>query len=103
MMRKVSRQADLPDNLAKLYQHYNACKGCQAAVKADDIYMMCDRGIKDLIAAMRGYANLYKLRQKAHNRPGGCIYACPDLTAHGEAYVVTAPALIVTGIQDSLL
>ena len=102
-MRRVSRQAALPDELAKLYQHLNSCKTCQAADKAADFWMICDQGMRHIMAAVKGYRNLFRLRQAAHDRPGGCVYACPDLSKHGEAYAVTAPALIVTGVQESLL
>lgn len=102
-MPKVSRQAALPDELAKLYKHLTSCEPCQAANKASDVYMMCDVGLRATLKAAQGYASLFKLRQKAHSRPGGCVYACPDLTKHGEAYILTAPALIVTGVQETLL
>jgi hypothetical protein len=101
-MPKVSRQAALPDELAKLYQHLNSCSPCQAANKAADPYHMCQIGLFLTVRAAQGYGNLFKLRRQAHNRKGGCVYACPDLSKHGEAYAVTAPALIVTAIQESL-
>lgn len=92
----------MPDELAKLYAHFKSCAQCEAAFKGVDASYMCEMGLQQTLKAARGYANLFRLRQKAHNRPGGCVYACPDLTKHGDAYVQTAPALIVTGIQDSI-
>ncbi len=102
-MRKVSSQTSLPDELARLYNHLKSCKQCGAAFKAVDASELCYAGRWHTLKAAHGYASLFRLRRKVHSRPGGCVYACPDLTKHGEAYVLTAPALIVTGVQETLL
>lgn len=102
-MKRVIRQSEQVDALAELHKHLNSCLGCQSAVKASAPYELCNTGLHCILNAAKWYQELYRLRAKAHNRPGGCVYACPDLSAHGMAYTLTAPALIVNGVQDTLL
>lgn len=97
------RKSETVDALARLHKHLKECKKCQVAIKANEAYEICVTGLNLTLTAAKWYGELYRMRVHAHNKPDGCVYACPDIGAHGMAYALTAPALIVNGIQDTLI
>lgn len=64
---------------------------------------MCEQGLNMTLTAAMGYDGIIRLRVAAHNHDAGHVFACPDLSKHGKVYSLTAPALHVSGIQDSLI
>lgn len=101
-MRRVSADAKLFDNLVELKRHLKICKQCMAAFKAREPFMMCYDGAFRVLEAAIGYDKVVKLRIQAHNTPSGYIIACPDPGKHGKVYALTAPALQVTGVQETI-
>lgn len=101
-MTASNRDERLYDTLLVLKRHLRTCKDCMAAIKATDPYMMCRQGMMQTLKAALGYDDVIRLRVKAHNNSGGHVFACPDLTKHGKSYALTAPALHVTAVQDTL-
>lgn len=101
-MPHVNRDKKLYDILVELKRHMRSCKDCQAARKSVDPYMMCRAGMLLTLNAAVGYDSVIRLRVAAHSNPHGHIFACPDLSKHGQPYAITAPALIVTAVQDGL-
>lgn len=101
-MNRVSKDQKLYDTLLDLKRHLRTCRDCQAAITSVDPYMMCRAGMLMTLKAANGYDDVIKLRVKAHNNPGGHVFACPDLSKHGKPYALTAPALHVTAVQDGM-
>lgn len=92
----------LTDSMMTLKRHLRTCKECIKALKVNDIYLMCHTGAWLVIRSAIHYDSLVKLRIQASQLPGGCVYACPELSKHGAAYELTALPLVVTGIQGQL-
>lgn len=92
----------LYDALVDLKKHLRSCKDCQAARKAVAPELMCRLGILLVLKAADGYDSVIKLRIAAHKNPDSHVFACPDLSKHGKAYSLTAPALHVSAIQDGM-
>ena len=101
-MNRSNKDQKLYDALLDLKRHLRTCKDCIASIKAVDPYMMCRSGMLMTLNAAKGYDDVIRLRVQAHARPGGHVFACPDLTKHGKSYAITAPALHVTSTQDAL-
>jgi hypothetical protein len=101
-MTRANKDAKLYDALLDLKRHLRTCQDCRTSIKMSDPYMMCNAGILLTLKAAAGYDDVIRLRIKAHTRPGGHVFACPDLIKHGKAYSLTAPALHVTAVQDGM-
>lgn len=102
-LKRIRQQDKLFDALIDLKRHLRTCRQCVAAKKASDPTAMCRDGIFFTFKAAMGYDDVIRLRTKAYGNPGGTVFACPDVTKHGKAYALTAPAMLVTGVQDTLL
>lgn len=103
-MDKLNVNSDnrLADILLELKRHLRTCKDCQRAIKVRDRFMLCDHTIGLILTAAWTYDRVIPRRISARrgNRP--CVFSCPDLSAHGKSYALTAEALLVTGVQDAL-
>lgn len=102
-MRHYDANTRLYDTLVTLKRHLRSCRYCGAALKANDPMAMCGAGMLLTLDAAKGYDSVVRLRIKAHSDPAGTVFACPDLSKHGKVYALTAPALLVTGVQDTIL
>jgi hypothetical protein len=63
---------------------------------------MCADGKSLTVRAAREFNDLIEMKRDAHSRGDGIVYACPDLSAHGSAYAMTAEPMHVTGEQSGL-
>lgn len=101
-MYRRSKDQKLYDTLVDLKRHLRSCSKCQAARKAMFPHAMCDTGMLLTLKAADGYDDIIRLRIAAHKHDGGHVFACPDLSAHGKSFALTAPALHVTAVQDGM-
>lgn len=101
-MSAPNRDQALFDHMIKLKRHLRSCRQCQSARKAADEYNMCRLGIRLTLNAADRYDHLISLRAKALRDKSGTIFACPDLSKHGQSYALTALPQHVVGIQDRM-
>lgn len=90
------------DILSELRHHFKYCRQCQSAYKTLDYDVMCARTKRLIMDSALAIANVIPRRIKAKRDGTKVFYACPDLSAHSQAYRVTAEPLVAVGIQDSL-
>lgn len=88
--------------LAELTRHMRSCKSCVAARKSTDPSMMCGQGMIMTLMAADDFANIIRLRIKAHTKHPDAIFACPDLSMHGATYALTATPYQVVAIQEAM-
>lgn len=88
--------------MTKLRRHLIACDTCKGARKALNLDGMCDAGKLLTLSAADEFDHIIDLRRKVHAAGKSCIYACPDLAAHGQSYALTARPYEVTAIRDGL-
>lgn len=101
-MNRRSKDQKLYDALVDLKRHLRSCKQCQSARKAVAPDEMCKLGMLYVLRAADGYDDVIKLRIQAHKNKDNHVFACPNLSLHGKAYALTAPALHVTAVQDGM-
>lgn len=102
-MPRISAEDRVYDNLISLKRHLRSCKQCTAARKSNTPHDMCGGGMLLVLRAAEGYDSIIRLRVAAHSHPQGFVFACPDLRKHGKSFALTASALLVQGVQDSLI
>lgn len=100
--RNVNSDNRLAGLLIELKRHFRTCKGCSAAIKARDRESLCDHTVGLILTAAFTYDRVIPRRIAAKRNNMNVFYSCPDLSAHGKAYALTAEALIATGVQESL-
>lgn len=88
--------------LTKLRRHLLACGACKGARKALDLNGMCNDGKLLTLSAADEFDHIIELRRKVHSAGQSCVYACPDISAHGQSYALTARPYEVTMIRDGL-
>jgi len=101
-MVSVNSDNRLADILLEIKRHLRVCQGCAGAVKVRDRTMLCDHTLGLILTAVVQYDTVLKRRIRAKNRGGPVVYACPDMSAHGKSYALTAEPLQVTGVQEGL-
>lgn len=88
--------------LIELRQHLTRCADCKCAMQARDYDALC-KWVKTRILdiAIRWDANI-GIRLKARRSDDDYIFACPDVTKHGDAYRVIAEPMQVTAVAERL-
>lgn len=79
-----------------------SCHQCRGASAALNAHGMCLRGQQLTVSAAAEFDAILALKKMAHKDPAGFVYACPDVSAHGQAYALAAEPLTVTGYQEGL-
>jgi len=102
MRSQANNDSALFDSMIELKRHLRSCRQCTVARKAADEYAMCRAGLRLTLRAADRYDLLISLRTKAFASKQDTVFACPDLSKHGESYALTALPLHVTGIQGRL-
>lgn len=98
----INKQTHIATRLLELRRHINGCGKCKGAIKSRDIHELCDSAILLILdVAGRWDANVAG-RISSARKGRGVQFLCPDPNAHGPAYAVTAEAVEVVAIQDSL-
>lgn len=92
----------LADLLLELKRHLRACRKCQGAMKTRDRNLLCDHTIGLILTAAWQYDHVIPRRIAAKRKGDPHVFACPDLSAHGKASLLTAEPLLVTGIEGTL-
>lgn len=78
------------------------CYECRAAINGRDMQAPCVLGWTLCVQVARSCNKLLEDKRKAVASIGDYVYACPDVSLHGEAYALTARPMSVTAIQDEL-
>lgn len=94
-----NRVADL---LIELNRHIKTCRTCSGAVKARDKYGLCDHTIGLILTLAITHSGVIPRRLTLRRKGTPSVFACPDLSKHGQAYAMTAEPLTVTGVQGEL-
>jgi hypothetical protein len=102
MTSRANSDQHLFDAMITLKRHLRSCGKCSVARKAADPYLMCRAGLNLTLRAADRYDLLISLRVKAHASEHDTVFACPDTSAHGSAYALTAQPLLVTGVQEGM-
>lgn len=98
----VNSDNRLADLLIELKRHIRQCKNCQGAIKARERNLLCDHTIGLILTAATTYDRVIPRRIAAKRKGDPIVFACPDVSAHGKSFALTAEALVVTGFQGSL-
>lgn len=102
MPKSSNKDQRLRDALGTLKRHLDSCSQCKSARKTFAPHDMCRDGLMFTLYAASQYGDTVKLRIAALNNPGNYVFACPDLSKHGQGYALTAEPLQVTNIQGTL-
>src|SRR5258708_19366737 len=103
MSSRANSDQHLFDAMIQLKRHLRSCGKCSVARKAADPYLMCRAGLSLTLRAADRYDLLISLRVKAHASKQGTVFACPDPSAHGSPYALTARPFFVTRLQAGIL
>lgn len=88
--------------IVNLRAHMLKCYACRATIGGGEPEPPCVKGWAMCVEVTRTCAKLLEQKRMAVNTINGYVYVCPDLSAHGEAYALTAQPLSVTGVQTEL-
>lgn len=103
MANKVANADNrLYQHLINLKRHLMKCRDCRGALKGNDPHSMCPEALMYVIGAAKQYDITVQLRIDAHNGMQATVFPCPKLSAHGQAYELTALPVVVIGSQDRL-
>ena len=89
-------------HLDSLRKHLKQCGRCKGALSARDADSLCVDGVLLTLEAATESANIVALQRKAYRNRDGVVFACPDLSKHGETYAKMVKPLWVTGSQEEL-
>lgn len=85
-----------------LRSHLLKCYTCRGSFEIDNPYGACEHGITYAVRVAQTCNQLLETKRKAVSTINGHVYACPDVSAHGEAYALTAEPLSVVAAQEGL-
>jgi hypothetical protein len=86
----------------QLRAHLVKCYKCRAAFDHPFDIPECEAGLSMAIQVADTCNELFKLKRQAVSTINEHVYACPDISVHGEAYALTAQPLSVVATQDGL-
>lgn len=86
----------------KLRRHLLACIQCKGARQSLTPNHMCREGRQLTLSAADEFDIIIELKRKALKHDGGLIYACPDLSKHGQSYAMVAELFSVVGVSEGL-
>lgn len=85
-----------------LRSHLIKCYECRCAYATNEPNTVCLTGVMLGMQVAKTCDKLFALKRQAVSTINHHVYACPDLSAHGEAYALTAEPLSVNGTQEGL-
>ena len=85
-----------------LRAHMLKCSACSFDYTETEPIMACRVGMTICMDLARTADKLLAAKRQAVSTINHYVYACPDLSAHGEAYALTAQPLSVNGVQEGL-
>lgn len=101
-MTPRTRDERFAAHLDALRKHLKACGRCKGALSAKDTDSLCVDGVLLTLNAATECADIVRLQRKAHMNREGTVFACPDLSKHGETYAKMVKPLWVAGVQEEL-
>lgn len=102
MSPNVNSDNRVADNLTLLKAHMKQCRNCQSAVKVLDYDLMCKTARTLVLSVLAQFDTVIPRRLAAVRQGKRVFYSCPDLSAHGKTYAMTAEPLVAVGIQEPL-
>lgn len=96
------KEAEWFKHMNLLRRHILACGKCKGAVAASYPEHLCLTGTVLVVKAAKEFDAVLAVKREAHKDPNGFVYACPEVSKHGEAYALAAQPLLVTGTQGEL-
>jgi len=88
--------------MSTLRRHLKGCSTCRLAIDVRADYTLCIRGARYALRVAMECESVLKAKRDAAMRRDGAVYACPDLSKHGQAYALSAMPFTVTGAQEEL-
>lgn len=88
--------------MSELRRHIKACPQCRLAMDDRGRSTLCHSGNIYALRIASNSERLLTLKRKAYKSNCEYIYACPDLSKHGEAYAMSAVPFAVSGVQGEL-
>jgi hypothetical protein len=85
-----------------LRAHLVECRICAGAVRAKQWGAFCGKGVECAAKVALGFNVMLETKRLAGPNHMGMVYPCPEISAHGEAYALTAELLTVVGVQGIL-
>lgn len=98
----AARRAAWFRHMNQLRNHIKQCNACKGAIAAKYPQNLCMTGIILTASAAKEFDAVLAVKREAHKDPDGFVYACPDVSKHGEAYALSAQPLTVVGRQGAL-
>jgi|SRR5581483_7724635 len=86
----------------RLRRHMLSCSDCRGAIDAFSVHRMCLTGSRLVVSAAAEFNAVLDIKKRAHASADGFVYACPDISLHGECAALSAQPLKVIGIQGEL-
>jgi recombinational DNA repair protein RecR len=100
--RDVNADNRLAELLVELKRHLRVCRYCQGAIKTRDRSMLCEHTIGLILTAASRYDQVIPRRIAAKRRGDHHVFSCPDISAHGKSFAMTAEPLVVIGVESTL-
>lgn len=98
----ANRDHILANRLTELRLHFGKCKECRGAMKAQTFDDLCQWAKSQLVSVAAQWDRNISVRLKIRNSCLPYLYPCPDTSAHGKTYELTAEAYLINGFQDRL-
>lgn len=89
-------------SMSELRRHIKTCYECRYAFSDNLTRPLCHAGTILSVRLAYNCERVLKLKLTAASAPGGKIYACPDLSKHGDAYAISATPFTISGVQGEL-
>lgn len=101
-MASRAKQDSWFKHMTMLRRHTIQCNTCKGAIAASFPEHLCTTGMLLVTKAAKEFDAVLAVKREAHKDPDGFVYACPDVSKHGEAYALSAQPLTVVGRQGAL-
>jgi len=82
--------------------HIVKCYECRNAYATNEPNTVCLTGVMLGMQVAKTCDKMFTLKRQAVSTINEHVYACPDISVHGEAYALTAQPLSVVATQDGL-
>lgn len=100
--RKINLNTNLSLMLLELRRHFNTCRVCTAASKANDYDFLCPWTKRRIVDIARRWEASLAMRLKVKRDNQELVFPCPNVNAHGSAYALTAEPVVAIAVQGTL-
>lgn len=101
-MAKIPDTDQFAKAVIALRSHMVKCPKCRWMISDPTSDMKCLEGLQRSAQVVKTCDALFRMKREAVSTVNEYVYACPDPSAHGEAWALTVQPLSVTGTQEGL-